>query len=102
MSDTNHEELVALLKEQIKATNRTTHALRAIVRPSTIMLIAFLIAIPLALIGIAVPEELGGSVFIAGLIILGSAIGAIISQVSETRLSEVPITPKDSKQKLAK
>ena len=99
MSDTNHEELVALLKEQIKATNRATHALRAIVRPSTIMLVAFLVALPLAFIGF-VSSDLYGLVIVAALVILGSAIGAISSQISETKQSEIPITLEDSNSKL--
>ena len=102
MSDTNHEELVALLKEQIKATNRATHAIRAIVRPSTIMLVGFLIAIPLALIGFVAADSLGGLVFIAGLVVLGCAIGAIISQIDETKKSSVPITLEDANLKLTK
>lgn len=99
MSETDHQELVALLKEQIKATNRVTHAVRAIVRPSTIMLVGFLAALPLAFIGF-VSDDFVGLVIVAALVILGSAIGAIISQISETKQSEIPITLEDSKSKL--
>lgn len=91
MSDKNHEELVALLKEQIRATNRATHALRAIVRPSTIMLVAILVALPLALIGF-LADYLVALVFLAALVIIGGAIAAIVAQISETRKSDVPVT----------
>lgn len=91
MSDKNHDELVTLLKQQIAATNRATHALRAIVRPSTIMLVAILVALPLALIGY-LADDLAALVFLAALVIIGGAIAAIVAQISETRKSDVPVT----------
>lgn len=78
------------LDELIEATNRATHAVRAIVLPATRILIALLISLPLYLLGIFVGEGGGFLLFLAGAILLGGGIVAIIEQVRETKLSKVP------------
>ena len=93
MSAKEHDEIVELMKQQINATDRTTHAVRAIVLPSTITLIALLIALPIILLGVLAGD--GGAVValvLGGLVLLIGGIMAIASQISETRLSEIPGT----------
>lgn len=82
---TGDDEHKALLRELIAASDRTTHAVRAIVLPSTIMLVATLVALPFFLIFLVI-QVVGFAVF-AGLLIFVGAILAISSQISETRLS---------------
>lgn len=88
MVDENYENLESLLQEQIKATNRVNHAVRAIVIPSTIALIAFLTSLPFFLVAILgdFPEFL----FLPAAILLIGFVIAIISQINESKLSEVP------------
>ena len=91
LASKEHDELVGLMKQQINATDRATHAVRAIVLPSTITLIALLIALPIMLLGVFTGEGGGvATLFIGGLVLLGGGIMAIAAQISETRLSDVP------------
>ena len=89
MSGSTKSELAELMREQIAATNRATRAVRAIVIPSTIVLVALLVSIPLFLIGL-LSDELSGASVLAGLVLLAGGIFAIVSQISESRLSEIP------------
>ena len=85
-----------LLEESIRATARTTHAVRALVRPSYILLISLLIAIPLVvlfwLLFLWSPNDLlpvlgliaGGGTLIGGIVL------AISSFIDEFRKSELP------------
>jgi hypothetical protein len=90
MESEEHEEIVELLKESIAASNRTTHAVRAIVLPSTIMLVALLFALPVALIAFVFDSD--GAWFFAGVIVVVAAILAIVSQIDETSASNVPVS----------
>lgn len=93
MASKEHDEIVELMRQQINATDRTTHAVRAIVLPSTITLVALLIALPIILLGVVAGE--GGAVValvLGGLVLLVGGVMAIASQISETRLSEIPGT----------
>lgn len=85
MSSASQEDNQELLRELIAASDRTTHAVRAIVLPSTIMLVATLVALPFFLIFLVI-QVVGFAVF-GGLLIFVGAILAISSQISETRLS---------------
>ena len=88
MASQEHEEIVALLKESIAASNRTNHAVRAIVLPSTIMLVAILLLFPIALIGVF--ASVGFALFLAGLVLLGGGVLAIRAQIVETQASAIP------------
>ena len=85
MSSASQQGNQELLRELIAASDRTTHAVRAIVLPSTIMLVATLVALPFFLIFLVV-QVVGFAIF-AGLLVFVGAILAISSQISETRLS---------------
>lgn len=87
MANKEHEDLLAALREVVEASNRTNHAVRAIVLPSTIMLVALLIAAALVLFSLAFGVIM---LVFAGLAIVGGAIFAIIAQVDETKASEIP------------
>jgi hypothetical protein len=89
--DKNNE----LLRELIRANNRTTHAVRAIVLPSTRILVGLLIALPSAGLGFLlrwVDDGGGFFFFVSGAVLLGAAIWAIVDQVRETKLSKLPGT----------
>ena len=93
MASKEHDEIVELMRQQINATDRTTHAVRAIVLPSTITLVALLIALPIILLGVFAGEGAAlAALFIGGIVLLVGGIMAIASQISETRLSEIPGT----------
>ena len=93
MAAKEHDEIIELMRQQINATDRTTHAVRAIVLPSTITLIALLIALPIILLGVFAGEgAASAALFIGGLVLLVGGIMAIASQISETRMSEIPGT----------
>jgi len=83
------DRLVALLERQIEATDRVNHAVRAIVIPSLILLVAILLASPLLLVGFFV-DGFDGVLFLAGIILLVGAIWAIGSQINESALSAIP------------
>ena len=85
MSSASQDDNQQLLRELIAASDRTTHAVRAIVLPSTIMLVAILVALPFFLIFLVI-QVVGFAIF-AGLLIFVGAVLAISSQISETRLS---------------
>lgn len=87
MANKEHEELLAAVREVVEASNRTNHAVRAIVLPSTIMLFALVIALPFVLLSFAV--SLIMLVIPVGFIV-GGAILAIIAQLRETSASEIP------------
>jgi hypothetical protein len=87
MASKEHEELVAVLKEVVAASDRTNHAVRAIVLPSTIMLIALLISLPLVLLSFVLGLV---SVVFAGLVLGAGGVLAIIAQLKETKASEIP------------
>ena len=87
MASKEHEELVAVLKEVVAASDRTNHAVRAIALPSTIILIALLISLPLALLSLAI--GLVALVF-AALVLGAGGVLAIIAQLKETKASEIP------------
>ena len=87
MASKEHKELISALNEVADAANRTTHAVRAIVLPSTILLVSLLVVIPVLLLSF-----LAGAAFIglAGLVLLGGGIIAIVAQIRETKASEIP------------
>ena len=89
MAEGKDDRLVALLERQIEATDRVNHAVRAIVIPSLIMLVAILLASPFLLIGFFV-DYFEGVLFLAGIILLVGAIWAIVSQIKESVLSAIP------------
>ena len=81
-------ELAELMREQVRATNRVNHAVRAIVIPSTIVLIAFLISVPFFAFGIFLSEA--ALLFLAGIILVTGGVIAIMSQIMESALSDMP------------
>jgi hypothetical protein len=87
MANKEHEDLLVALREVVEASNRTNHAVRAIVLPSTIMLFALLVAVPLVLLSFAVDLIM---LVLPGGVIVGGAIFAIIAQIKETAESEIP------------
>ena len=87
MSAEEHDELVSLLKEQIRATNRANHAVRAIVIPSTLMLIFALLSIPFVLLVFVFGA---GILVFPGLLLFIGGVLAVISQIRESGLSEIP------------
>ncbi len=89
MAGGKDDRLVALLERQIEATDRVNHAVRAIVIPSLIMLVAILLASPFLLIGFFVDYS-GLALFLAGTILFVGAIWAIVSQIKESVLSAIP------------
>lgn len=85
------EDTKALLRELIEANNRTNHAVRAIVLPSTILLVTVLIALPVIFLAV-----LTDSLWLMLLAAVGILVGAVLgirAQISETRLSAVPSNP---------
>lgn len=89
MSEPSTSELAELMKAQIAATNRATRAVRAIVIPSTIVLITLLISIPIFVFGL-LGDDFSGAFILAALVLLAGGIYAIYSQIEESRLSEIP------------
>jgi hypothetical protein len=89
VSEEDKEEIVALLRESIAATNRVTRSVRAIALPSTIMLISVLLATPIALAGVLFASSVA-FVFVAGVIFIGAVL-AIGAQIRETNASQVPL-----------
>lgn len=87
MANKEHEELLAAVREVVEASNRTNHAVRAIVLPSTILLVALLVALGFVLLSFAVGLIM---LVISGAVIVGGAILAIIAQLRETSASEIP------------
>ena len=91
MSEEQNQEIIRLLKQSIAASNRTTHAVRAIVLPSTIILVTLLIVIPFSLLGVASGSP---AVLIIGVVgLLAGAVVAIVAQIRETKSSEIPTSP---------
>ena len=89
MSGDQNQEMIELLKKSIAASDRTTHAVRAIVLPSTIILVTLLIVIPISLIGVV--SQSGVPLVFSALILVVGGIMAISAQISETKSSEVPM-----------
>lgn len=87
MANKEHEELLAAVREVVEASNRTNHAVRAIVLPSTIMLFALVIAVPFVLLSFAVSLIM---LVLPGSVIVFGAIMAIMTQLKETSASEIP------------
>ena len=87
MASKEHEELISALHEVAEASNRTTRAVRAIVLPSTILLVSVIVTIPLVLLSF-----IAGPAFIilAGLVLVGGSVLAIVAQLKETKASEIP------------
>jgi len=88
MSKTEHEEVVTLLKELVVASNRTNHAVRAIVRPIYIQLITYLLLLPLIAF-YAFTGENGWLVVIGAVALAGTAI-SIAALASELKSSNIP------------
>jgi len=88
MDSKERGDLALLMAEQIKATNRVNHAVRALVLPSTIMIVAVLVSTPFILLGVFAVEP--GMVIFGALFLLAGAIGAILAQLRETKLSTPP------------
>lgn len=88
MTDAQNEETITLLKEIVEASNRTNHAVRAIVRPVYIQLITYLILLPLIAI-YAYTNQLGVLLFIAAIGIVGTGI-SIFALSTELKASNIP------------
>jgi hypothetical protein len=91
VANKEHEELIAALQEVTDASNRTNHAVRAIVLPLTILLVSQIVALPLLFLSFF--GGVGGALIlvVAALALLGGAILAIIAQLKETKASEIPV-----------
>lgn len=87
MTSKEHKELLSALKKVVEASNRTNHAVRAIVLPSTIILIAVIVAVPLLLLSLVVGAA---AIVLAGIVLLVGSVAAIAAQLGETKLSEIP------------
>lgn len=85
------DETNALLRELVEANNRTNHAVRAIVLPSTILLITVLLLLPLLILALWAGS--GFITFLAGLVGLVGGVMTIVAQIQETKLSVIPATP---------
>lgn len=87
MAGKEHEELISALHEVAEASNRTTRAVRAIVLPSTILLVSVIVTIPFVLLSF-----IAGAAFVilAGLVLVGGSVLAIVAQLKETKASEIP------------
>lgn len=90
MAEGKDDRLATLLERQIEATDRVNHAVRAIVIPSLILLVAILLASPFFVIGLFV-DGFEGLLFLAGIILLVGGILAISSQVNESLSSVIPL-----------
>lgn len=88
MTDAQNEETITLLKEIVEASNRTNHAVRAIVRPVYIQLITYLILLPLIAV-YAYTNQLGVLLFIAAVGIVGTGI-SIFALSTELKASNIP------------
>lgn len=98
--EAQEDETNALLRELVEANNRTNHAVRAIALPSTVMLITLLLSAPL--LSLALWAEVDRLVLLAAFIlIVGSAV-AILAQIVETRLSEIPESAKQQSRSAAR
>lgn len=91
MPSEEHKEIVHLLKQSIAASNRVNHAVRAIVLPSTIVLITILVVIPV--LALFFSSGNGGLLTFAGLVLIGGGIYAVIAQIQETRGSNPYSSP---------
>jgi hypothetical protein len=91
MASKDHDELLAALHEVVAASNRTNHAVRAIVLPSTILLVAVIVSVPSYLLSLWVGAPLG---VLAGLMLLAGAVLAVVAQLKETKASQIPGTEK--------
>ena len=88
MSKANNDETIRLLKEVVEASNRTNHAVRAIVRPIYVQLVTVLILLPLFLLYSASPNvEL---LILITLIFVGGGVAAIAALISEFSRSKIP------------
>ncbi len=87
MASEEHKELLSALHEVVEASNRTNHAVRAIVLPATILLITVIVAIPLLLLSLAAGAVV---IVLAGLVLLGGSVLAVVAQLKETKASEIP------------
>lgn len=88
MSKIEHEEVVTLLKELVVASNRTNHAVRAIVRPVYTQLITYLILLPLVAF-FAFTGDNGWLVIVGAVALAGTAI-SIAALASELKSSNIP------------
>ena len=88
MTKEQHEETITLLKEVVEASNRTNHAVRAIVRPIYVQLITHLVLLPLIAL-YAFTGELGVLLFIGAIGITGTGI-SIFALVTELKSSNIP------------
>ena len=88
MTKTQQEETITLLKEVVEASNRTNHAVRAIVRPVYIQLITYLVLLPLIALYVFT-GELGVLLFIGAIGIAGTGF-SIFALVTELKSSNIP------------
>lgn len=90
-SDRN-AEIVNLLKESIRASNRTTYAVRSMVSYTVITVITLLIAGIFVGIAALAGGNAISAVFaiIGGLVLLGGIILAFVTLIREWALSDVP------------
>lgn len=91
MPSKDHDELIAALREVVVASNRTNHAVRAIVLPSTILLVTVIVSATLYLLSLRMGAPLG---VLAGLVLLAGAVLAVVAQLKETKASQIPATEK--------
>ena len=88
MTKAQHEETITLLKEVVEASNRTNHAVRAIVRPIYIQLVTYLVLLPLIALYVFTSEQ-GVLIFIGVVGIAGTGI-SIFALATELKSSNIP------------
>jgi len=88
MAKKGTDETISLLKEIVQASNRTNHAVRAIVRPIYIQLVTTLILLPLLLFYSFEPSV--GALVLIALVVVAGGVAAIAALISEFSRSKIP------------
>lgn len=88
MEDDDYSELRHLLKEAIRASNRTTHAVRSIARPVWVLILTVLLSLPWVVISI-IAESVGPLILVAVALLIGT-IASIVVLRDELAKSSIP------------
>lgn len=88
MKEEEFSELRHLLKEAIRASNRTTHAVRSIARPIWVLILTVLFSFPWIFIAVIAQTPLP-LIFVAGTLLIGT-IASIVVLRAELAKSGVP------------
>lgn len=88
MKEDEFSELKHLLKESIRASNRTTHAVRSIARPTWVLILSGLLSIPWIVIS-AISQAQEPLLFVALTVFVGT-IASIVVLRSELAKSKIP------------